>query len=526
MALQQLSAQDAQFIYMQTPENLTHVAALYVYDPATAPGGTVRFKDIIEHVRSRLHISPVFRRKLHRLPMDIDHPYWVEDKHFDIEAHISHGRLPEPADWRQFTIHVARHFSKPMDMARPLWDMYVIEGLGEIDGYGEGAYAILTRVHHAAIDGAAAAHFFTALNDRDTDGNPLIEVEATEWDFGDVPEPVDTVTRAWMNTATSPVRLLDAAMKLTPTMVKAAQRTIRDQMNDGEGTSGAESSAIPKTRFNGSVTPHKMFDATTFDLEELKAIRKKVGGATINDVVLAVCSGALRRYLSHHDELPDRSLVAVAPVNTRKKDDPSGAMGNQITAMSVKLSTDIADPLKRLAAIRDTTRETKAARAGLSARVMTDLSQHIPGATMSGAARLLSSERFAPMISNLFVSNVPGPQQAMYMNAAKLTHQYGLGPLAHKMGLFIATPSYNGTMSFAITTDRGIMPDIAFFRDCLNDSFAELRDAKGTAALAKPPADEGPPAGDEPIQDAAIMYRRVSPRRRPKAPDHESKGTS
>ncbi len=507
--LHQLSAQDAQFLYIQTPENLTHVMAVYVYDPSTAPTKKVRFKDIIDHVRSRLHISPVFKRKLYRLPFDIDHPYWVEDQHFDIEAHISHGRLPEPGDWRQFCIHVARHFSKPMDMNRPLWDMYVVEGLDRVKGYGQGSYAILTRVHHAAIDGASAAYFFTALSDMDTKGTPAIEVPASDWDYGDVPSSSDVMNRALSSNLSSPVKLANAVLKLTPTLWDAAQKNMS---SDGEGGG----LTVPETRFNGAVSPHKMFDAVSFDLNELKAMRTKVEGATINDVVLTICSGALRKYLMKHKELPKETLVGVAPVNARKRDGQENTPGNKITAMTVNLWTNIANPLERLEAVRNTTRETKAAKSGLSARIMTDLTQHIPGATMAGVAKILTSERFAPKMSNVFISNVPGPQMPMYMNGAKLTHQYGMAPLGNGMGLFIATPSYNGTMSFAVTTDRKIMPDIEFFRECIEAAFVQLRDAK--PAVGRRKAKSTPVKKAPQPKDASVMYRRVSktPRRAPK----------
>ena len=178
--MQQLSPQDAQFLYIETGNNLTHVMGVNVYDPSTAPGGKVRFKDIIQQVESRLDSSPVFRRRLMRLPYDFDHPYWVEDEFFDIEHHMFHGALPEPGDWRQFCIHMSRHFSRPMDMNRPLWDMYVVEGLDRIKGIPRGCYAIATRVHHAAIDGTSAMHFFNALSDIDTEGTPAVDHALSE----------------------------------------------------------------------------------------------------------------------------------------------------------------------------------------------------------------------------------------------------------------------------------------------------------------------------------------------------------
>ncbi len=165
--ISQLSAQDSQFLYVQGGDVLTHVMSITLYDPSTAPGGKVRFKDIVRHVSSRCHTSPVFMRKLHRLPLDLDHPYWVEDPNFDVEAHVTHVRLPKPGDWRQFCILAARHFARPMDMGRPLWDIYVVEGLDGVPGVAPGSYALLQRFHHSAIDGASGSYALIALCDSD-----------------------------------------------------------------------------------------------------------------------------------------------------------------------------------------------------------------------------------------------------------------------------------------------------------------------------------------------------------------------
>jgi len=476
--MQQLSAQDAQFLYIQTANNLTHVMGVNIYDPSTAPGGKVRFKDIIAHMESRLHTSPVFKRKLYRLPFDIDHPYWVEDEHFDLEAHISHCRLPEPADWRQFCIQTARLHSKPMDMNRPLWDMTVIEGLDRIAGFSKGSYAIATRLHHATIDGASAAHVFVAMSDKNVKGTPAVEMPDINWDLGDVPTPADIMSRAVNSNISSPVKLANAFLKLAPALMSAAQKNM-----SGDEKSGA--TEIPDTRFNAAVSPHKMFDAITFPLSDFKDIRKKVAGATINDVVLATCGGALRKYLTKHKELSKNSLIGWVPINARSRSGEDQTPGNNISAMTVKIGSNIADPMKRLEAVCDVTRKSKAAKSGLSARLMTDLSQHIPGATMAGVARIMTSERFAPKMSNLFISNIPGPQQTLYMNGAKLTHQYALAPLSNGMGLFIVTPSYNGKMSFNIISDRKIMPDIVFFRECIQKAFEELRDSKPKTLKSK-----------------------------------------
>lgn len=469
MMMQQLSAQDAQFLYIETGNNLTHVMGVNIFDPSTAPGGKVRFKDIIEHIEGRLEYSPVFRRRLMRLPYDFDHPYWVEDEYFDVEHHMFHSRLPEPGDWRQFCIHLARHFSRPMDMNRPLWDMYVIEGLDRIKGIPKGSYAIATRVHHAAIDGASAMHFFSALSDLDPEGTPAIDLVPMTEEPGDSPSTVKVLNRAVISNIQSPVKMASTLLRFSP----AIFNTIRKSL----GSDSGKRSKVPLTRFNQPVSPHKMFDATRFDLGDLKQIKDSIEGATINDVVLAICSGALRAYLDYHDELPDEPLVAIAPVNARSRGGDAEAPGNNISAMSVALPTDVEDPLERLLIIRDTTRQTKAAKSGISARLMTDLTKHVPAATMAGVARLIAGGRFTSKLCNLFVSNVPGPQQALYMNGAKLLHTFGMAPLADGMGLFIATPSYNGEMTFSIISSREIMPDIEFFRECIDASFEELYQA-------------------------------------------------
>jgi diacylglycerol O-acyltransferase / wax synthase len=187
--ISQLSAQDSQFLYVQGGDVLTHVMSINLYDPSTAPGGAVRFKEIVRHVASRCHTSPVFRRRLYRLPLDLDHPYWVEDTDFDVEAHISRVRLPKPGDWRKFCILAARHFARPMNMQRPLWDICVVHGLDRIPGVAPGSYALLQRFHHAAIDGASGSYALIALCDKDAHGTPAVQPGADEVELGVVPAP-------------------------------------------------------------------------------------------------------------------------------------------------------------------------------------------------------------------------------------------------------------------------------------------------------------------------------------------------
>ncbi|RBP49683.1 WS/DGAT/MGAT family O-acyltransferase [Arenicella xantha] len=470
--MQQLSAQDAQFLYMETNKSLSQVTSVAIFDPSTAPGGTVRFKEIIEHVRSRLHTSPIYKRRIYHVPLELDYPYWIEDEHFDIEYHIRHGRLPHPADWRQLCIHLARFHSRPLDMQRAPWEMYVIEGIDNVPGIPEGAYAVATKIHHAAADGMAIVNFFGGLMDIDLKGTPVMPTkQRINSNRYERPTPFQMSARGLLNYARSPMQVANTFMRYAPGIVQQVKNKIAEKQRDAKVS-------VPMTRFNLETSPHRVFDCTTFPLSDFKPIRGLASGSTINDMVLAVCSGALRKYLGHHKELPGESLRAFVPVNVRG---PRGSLqeaeqpGNNISTMSPLLHTNVADPVERLKAIHAETREQKAARKGMSARLMTDVTRHIPASTQLLAARLMMRSEMAGRMTNVCISNVPGPQVPVYMNGATLVNQMGLGPLSDRMGLFIAVTSYNGMMTFSATSCRRTMPDVDFFMQCIRDSFEELK---------------------------------------------------
>ena len=478
--MQQLSAQDAQFLYMETNKSLSQVTSVAIFDPSTAPDGTVRFKQIIEHVRSRLHTSPIYKRRIYHVPLELDYPYWIEDEHFDIEYHIRHGRLPHPADWRQLCIHLARFHSRPLDMQRAPWEMYVIEGLDNVEGVPKGCYAIATKIHHAAADGMSIVNFFGGLLDMDQKGTPVMPAkQRVNSDRYEKPTPFQMSARGAINYARSPMQIANAFMRYAPGIVQQMKKQFSDNQREAKAT-------VPLTRFNLETSPHRVFDSTTFPLAKFKPMRGLVKGCTINDMVLAICSGAIRKYLGHHKELPAESLRAFVPVNVR---DPKGSLqeteqpGNNISTMSPLLHTEIQDPVERLVAIHEETREQKAARRGISARLMTDVTRHIPASTQLLAARLAMRSEMAGRMTNVCISNVPGPQIPVYMNGATLINQMGLGPLADRMGLFIAVTSYNGMITFSATSCRRTMPDVDFFMQCMRDSFEEL--ASAAAAMPK-----------------------------------------
>ena len=465
----QLNPQDAQFLYAETAQNLTNVTVVAIFDPSTVPGKkTIRYMDIVRHVQSRLSVNPFMMRKLVRVPLELDYPYWVDDEYFDIDCHIRHSRLPEPGDWRELCIYTARYHSRPLDMNRPLWNMEVVEGLDHVDGLPKGCFAILTKIHHSALDGAAIIRFSASMSDLDNKGTPAMSLEETRFQPSDSPSLATMLSRATVNNAGLQLSLFSSALRAAPGLVRDASSAVLSKKEPKY--------PVPQTRFDRAVSPHKIFDGTFFDLEKIKAIGKGVEGATINDIVLAICSGGVRKYLQHHDDLPGDSLIAWVPVNARDKG-VADASGNDISAMTVPIFTEVANPIERLQAIHRATSGRKNSRSGGSARLLTELSQHIPALPQKYASQLLIKARLVSSHCNLFISNVQGPSKPLYMCGAQVASTFGMAPLADGLGLFIATPSYNGRIGFHVTSTREILPDIRFFVECLEASIAELQDA-------------------------------------------------
>ncbi len=465
--MQQVKGQDAQFIYMATGNNLTHVTGISIFDPSTAANGKVTFDTFVEHVKSRQQTSPLYTRRLMHVPLEMDYPYWVDDEYFDIEYHIRQTTLPTPGNWNQFCDFLSRYHSSPLDMNRPPWEMMLVYGLDDIPGAAAGCFACITKIHHVAVDGASAISFFSALSDIDAEGTPAIDLNSFSPVSSEAPTLPQMMKRALVNNVRSPIRLADTVMRAAPSIYNLIQSSLRNRSDTNK--------SVPHTRFNGEVSPHKTFDATSFELAAFKNLRSLAEGATINDIVLAVCSGALRRYLIHHNELPKEPLVAWVPINKRSSGSADGENpGNNISAMTAAIHSNIEDPVERVKAITATTKESKEAKSGISARLMTDITKHIPAATQLMAAKLVLNSAVAAGVCNLFISNVPGPQMQLYMAGARQVDNMAMAPLGQGMGLFIATPSYAGKISFSVTSTRDIMPDIGFFVTCLQASLDEL----------------------------------------------------
>jgi WS/DGAT/MGAT family acyltransferase len=468
--MQQLSAQDASFIYAETSRAHMHVGTFALYDPSSAPGGLVRFRDITANIERRLHLAKCFRRKLITVPADADHPYWIEDRDFDLEFHVRHVALPPPGDWRQLTRQVARLHSFPLDRSKPLWDMTVISGLGGLHSLPSGAFALVLKIHHAAIDGASGAALTEVLHDLEP-GPASIPPPDVAWRGEPDPQPLELMTRTAWNNFTQPFRMAEVWSKAAPAMRRVAE-TVREQ-------TPAAAAPVPRTRFNARITPHRVFDARRYPLDVLRSIKQNVDGATINDVVLSLVGGALRRFLNAHSELPDTSLIAMAPINVRT-DAERNSEGNQVAAMLAGLGTDIDNDMDRLAAVRDGTRRSKALTNAIGARLMTDYAKYVPAQLAALAARLsvaaAVSERGNPPF-NCVVTNVPGPQHALYMCGARLDSLYGLGPVSDGVGVIFGVFSYCGNLTIAASACREMLPDCDRLMDHLDATFDNMRHA-------------------------------------------------
>ena len=462
----QLSAHDAAFLYSDTAHSNANVTLIHIYNQSTAPGGRVRFKTILARIASRLDQLPILRRKLRRVPLNLDFPYWVDDEQFDLEYHVRHIALPKPGDWRQFCIQASRIHARPLDLDRPLWEIYVIEGLDGFLDLPAGSFALLTKMHHAAIDVENGNQVTTLLHD--LDATPPADPPPAPW-FAERPPGVLRMVRRGV------AHSVGAAARLAGPLGRAVRRAAPAALSLA-GDLLLRPHKLPATRFNSVVSPHRVFETRRFTLDEFKTIRGAVAGASINDAVLAVCGGALRRYLDLYGELPESSLAAMAPFYVRPSD--GAAVNPELTWLRVALGTDLAEPLQRLAFIHGQTASSEHLSRAVGARELSEAGSHVPAATLALTAKLLgrataSIGRRSPL-AHCTITNVPGPAVPLYLCGARMTYFSAIMPIADGMGLVFAVTSYDGRIVISPTSCRELMPDPETFAQCVRDSFQEL----------------------------------------------------
>jgi diacylglycerol O-acyltransferase / wax synthase len=478
--VEQLTWTDDMMLRAERPETPMQIQMLLIYDQTTVPDGKVTFKRILEEIDARLHLAPTFRRRLTELPGGLHMPYWVDDPDFDLEYHVRHIALPQPGDWRQLCIQIARIHGRQVDLRRPPWEMTVIEGLNAIPGVPKGSFAISLKLHHCVVDGMESVELMAAMHDLAPDG-PRPGPPARAFAPGPLPSTSELVARTATNIAMYPLR---ASRVLVPNAVKAMRHahTLPGALASGLASvlnPDGGSIFAPTTRFNGSVTPHRVFEARFHDLADFTRIKGCVPKATINDVTLAYVGGALRAYLQSHGELPDESLVAACPASIRSTDE-RGAGGNRLFGRLHPLGTSIADPLERLTAIVDETSTFRENTDAASNSRLMELVGVVPTALLGLTVKAANVMPFsAPAIASTTVSNVPGPTEPIYFAGARLHRVTGLGPLIGGMNLFHVVASYHGTISVGATADRNALPDPAFYAECMQTSFDELLGASG-----------------------------------------------
>ncbi|MBI5789879.1 MAG: wax ester/triacylglycerol synthase family O-acyltransferase [Rhodocyclales bacterium] len=474
--MRQLSENDAAYIYSDSAHANSNVTLLHIYDQSTAKGGMVRFKQILSHVESRLGRLPVFRQKLLRVPLDLDYPYWIEDESFDIEYHVRHIALPKPGDWRQFCIQAARIHARPLDQQRPLWEMYVIEGLDSFLDLPVGSFAVLLKVHHSAIDVSKRNEITALLHDVSPDSPPPAPPEP--WFPENAPGNFGLLWRAGFRAVTLPLRMAQPLAKSWTTL-KAATSTFLGEFL-------GRPQEFPMTRFNSEVSPHRVFDTRRFPLADFKVLRGLVDGASVNDVVLAVCAGGLRRYLDLQGELPEESLVAAVPIALRGEDDAV------FSWVRLELGTDIADPVARLAAIQAMSSSSEVMAQAVSARELAELARQAPSAAIAATSKMLRSAsallgNWTPL-ANCAIANVPGPQLPLYLQGARLSYLSAIMPVADGMGLVFSVTSYSDMVIVSFTACYEQLPDPELLAQCLRDSFQEYQALVRPAARRKPRA--------------------------------------
>ncbi len=480
--MRQLQGMDSAFVALEQRNAPMHIGSILIYDPATAPGGFVRFKDILGFIEARMGLSRTIRQRLVKVPFDIDYPYWIEDPDFDLEYHVRHVALPKPGDRRQLCIQAARVFSRPLDLTRPPWEFTVVEGLDNVEGIPKGCFAFVSKVHHAAIDGMSGIDLMEALHSLTPDVAPPDVKD--DWEAEDIPNPLGLLARGWFNAVTNPVRQLGVVAQAVPGVYRAAKGILNKDF-DLDDTISA-----PRSRFNDVISPNRVVEGRTFPLEDIKALRALSPGCKINDVFLAIVGGSMRKYLESKDDLPKTALTAMAPISVRSENEKND-MGNQVSAMIAPLGTHIADPAERIAYIHERTTKSKAMTDAIGARQMTEMSKVSPALFLALGAQLYSRlglSSYVKPVFNTVVTNVPGPPIPIYSSGAQLVSMHGLLCLTDGLGLGHVVQSYVGQATVTFTACRKMMPDPEFYGQCIEESFEELKAALAAKPKKKPKA--------------------------------------
>jgi WS/DGAT/MGAT family acyltransferase len=461
--MERLTGLDASFLYFETPTMHMHVCATIIFDPSTVEGG-YSFEKVREVVEGRLHLIPQFRRKLAPVPLNLHHPVWVEDADFDLDFHLHRIGAPSPGGLEQLAEVAGDIASRQLDRTRPLWEMWIVEGLEN------GNVATIAKMHHCTIDGVSGANMMVHLFDLDPNE---VKPPPPEWVPERRPSDAELVGYGLMSRLRRPLNIF----KVVPSTVQSVTNFIQTRRQREDGPGMAAPFTAPRTGFNTAITAHRKVAYTRTALEDVKKV-KNAFGTTVNDVVLAVCAGALRRYLDKYETIPDKPLIATCPVSVRSDDHAQQSEGsNQVSAMFTSLATDIEDPVERLRAISASTKGAKEEHNAIGATMLQDWAEFAAPTTFSLAARAYSSLKLVerhPVIHNLVISNVPGPPIPLYFAGARLVALYPLGPIFDGAALNITVISYMENVDFGFIACRETTPGLWDLAAFISEALAEL----------------------------------------------------
>ena len=475
--MEQLTGIDASFVYLETARSPMHIGGVIV---CKAPPGGFRFEDYYRLIESRLARSKVFRRRLVNVPMGLDAPYWIEDPNFNLDSHVHHMALPAPGSWEELRKLAQHIFAIPLDLRRPLWSLTFVEGLDSIPTLPKGTFALIHKVHHSSVDGMGGVDLISSLFDLTREWE--VEVEEDNWMPDMEPSNVTLLSNAYMHLLAKPKQ----AVKTVRSVVSGLWSVGKDVLVEKQAPPTVPFRG-PKTRFNVPISAQRRFGGVWLPLDQIRSTKDRIPHVTVNDLVLGICSGALRRYLLKHNELPDNTLTAMAPISVR---DATSEGGNQVSAMLVPLATHLDDPLERLASLREYTQRSKLRAQAIGATTLMDAAKVVPFTLGTAASRLYSRMEIAKYVRpvfNLVITNVPGPRQKLYFGGGELVGTLGMAPIIDGLGLMIVVTSYQDYLTISVTSCPEILQDVEFFESCLIESFRELREAAKSlpAATAK-----------------------------------------
>jgi diacylglycerol O-acyltransferase / wax synthase len=508
--MKHLSIVDGAFLHMESAEMPMHVGSLNLFEPPAGYSGEGFYEAVKAHVAKRMHLAPVFTRKLALMPFDLANPVWIHDDDIDLDYHARYMVLPRPGTMAQLEALAARLHSMLLDRSRPLWEFYVIEGLadGRIGFYG--------KLHHAAVDGQAGVAMATTMFDLTPEPRavkPAREARAHTYQLG-VAELLAAALQNQLQQLVQSVRLLPKVAATALGAAKEAMATRRSESPEDRIARQAEAAPsrfklAPATPFNHSITNQRAFAALSLPLPEVKAIGK-AAGASINDVVLWLCSTALRSYLKEGGELPEKSLVAGVPISLRQEGDTTA--NNQVAGTLIDLRTEIADPAARLKAIKRGTAAMKKQMGTFRGVIPTDFPSLGSPWLISGLAALYGRSRIADWlrITNVTISNVPGSRVPVYLCGARMTDYYPLSIVVHGVALNITVQSHVDQLCFGLIACRRAVPDVAELGRHLERAMAALRALVAQSAAA--PAVSAS-AVDTPAMASAVAPAAAAPRR-------------